>query len=184
MTSTLLVCGGRLCSQSLQTIKKEKENGLIKEVKTLRRKVVHFTLTFFLALHRTCAIYESDSCSAWLASPMREKHTWHFKLKDRGEGCMFLIKETLISTIRTKMRRILTSYHKSVTQSPSSRASETQQNSAHARQVTSHNSGHSDTDNISYPYKGVRGVHWWAHSQVSKRKKWRKRYKDHQKPPS
>lgn len=32
------------------------------------------------------------------------------------------------------------------------RASETQHNSAHARQVTSHNSVHSDTDDISYPY--------------------------------
>lgn len=102
------------------------------------------------SLYSVYALFESETCSAWLASP--NKRETHLTLEKLVRGRILLIKETSITTIRSKMKRIQKDLTTSLLHSRVTRASETQHNSAHARQVTSHNSVHSDTDNISYPY--------------------------------
>lgn len=49
---------------------------------------------------------ESETCSAWLASQIREKHSWHLRLEKLARSRILLIRETSITTIRSKMKRI------------------------------------------------------------------------------
>lgn len=106
--SNLSVCGGRLCSQSQKkAFKKRKQKGK-KKVKTLRRKVVRFSLWADIrSLPSPCVNSESETCSAWLTSLSREAHLT-LEIERLARGRILPIKATSPTTIRTKMRRIQT----------------------------------------------------------------------------
>lgn len=99
-------------------------------------------LTFFHSLYSEYALFKSETCSAWLVSQMREKHTWHLELKDYWGAVSFWYINNHNKEQNEENLKDLTT---SLLQYQVTAASETQHNSAHARQVTSHNSVHSDT---------------------------------------
>lgn len=98
--------------------KERQQKGFKKEVKTLRRKVVHFyivMLTFFHSLHiyiyTVYALTECGACSAWRASQIRETQLTLeierlLKLKDYLRGAVILlIKKTSTTTMRREMKK-------------------------------------------------------------------------------